>query len=74
MTLMKPKVKGPGRKPINSLAIDKIAKAGVKEILITRKEWRLVVPPGAHILREKLGCEYHVSSLEDNTGWIIKKI
>ncbi len=66
--------KGPGRKPINLPALTKIANMPGKEIIIRRKDWKLVVPPGAHILRQKLGREYEVASLKDDSGWLIKKI
>lgn len=60
-----------GRKRINQPAFDKIAKAGKNEVVIKRKEWNLVTPPGAHLLRKYLKREYKVMSLMDGTGWLI---
>ncbi len=62
-----------GRKRINQPAFDKIKAAGKKEVIITKKEWNLATPPGAHILRKYLKDEYKVQSLVEG-GWVIKKI
>ncbi len=71
---MQIQTKSPGRKPINLPALTKIANMSGKEVIIKKKDWKLVVPPGAHILRQKLGHEYEVKSLEDGSGWLIKKL
>ena len=73
MNTMQLQVKRPGRKPTNTAAFGKIASAGKKQITILKKEWKLKVPPGAHILRKYLKAEYKVNSLENGKGWIIKK-
>ncbi len=59
-----------GRKRINQPAFDKID--GRKQVFITRKEWKLVTPPGAHLLRKYLGKEYVVRTAVDDSGWLIK--
>lgn len=66
-------VKKKGRKPINDRAFTKIREAGRKEVLVTRKEWKLVTPPGAYILRKYLKAEYQVQTLIDDSGWVIKR-
>lgn len=73
MVPMRHETKKAGRKPINLPALTKIANAGRSEVVIRRREWRLVVPPGAHLLRQKLGAEYVVKSLADNSGWVVKR-
>lgn len=67
-------VKRKGRKPINSKAFDKIRAAGKKEVYISAKEWNLVTPPGAYILRKYLKAEYQVKTTIDDKGWMIKKV
>lgn len=66
-------VKRKGRKPINTEALDWIEKQKKKTFTLTRDMWRLATPPGAHILRKKLGMEFKVQSLIDNSGWILTK-
>lgn len=66
-------VKRKGRRPTNSRAFEKIRQAGRKEVVISRREWKLVVPPGAHILRKYLKAEYTVRSLVGDKGWVVKK-
>lgn len=63
-----------GRRPLNTKAFEKIRAAGKKRIIITRKEWKLVTPPGAHILRKYLKAEYEVRTLVDGEGWLVKRI
>ncbi len=62
-----------GRRPIDMPVLTRIANMGKGEVVVKRKEWRLVEPPGAHILRRKLGQEYVVKSLADDSGWVVKK-
>ncbi len=63
-----------GRKRINQPAFDAISAAGKKEIVIMKKGWKLVTPPGAHILRKYLKREYKVSTLANGRGWVIKRV
>lgn len=63
-----------GRRPINAEAFEAIRRAGAREVVMHRGAWRLAIPPGKHILRQKLGREYSVSRLADDTGWVIKRI
>lgn len=68
------KTKPKGRKLINTAAFNKISSIDIgKSIIMQRKNWKLVVPPGAHILRKYLRREYEVRSLIGDSGWIIKR-
>lgn len=67
-------LKKKGRKPLNLVAFNKIVAAKKAEVFISRKEWKLVTPPGAHILRKYLKMEYKVQSLANNKGWVIKRV
>lgn len=68
------KTKPKGRKPINTAAFNKISSIDIgKSIIMQRKNWKLVVPPGAHILRKYFRREYEVRSLIGDSGWIIKR-
>ena len=68
---MKQQTKKSGRKRINQKAFDKIASNTHKKTFITKREWNLVTPPGAHILRKYLNREFKVETLVDNSGWIV---
>lgn len=68
---MKPETKKPGRKRINQKAFDMILANGREETLMKRKDWKLVTPPGAHLLRKYLKKEYVVATLKDDSGWLI---
>lgn len=61
-----------GRRPINAKAFEAIRRAGAKEVIMCRGAWKLAIPPGRNILRQKLHAEYSVSRLADGTGWVIK--
>lgn len=63
-----------GRKPINNTALAFIHSKEDREFVLPRHMWKLVTPPGAHILRQKLGREYRVRTLADDSGWLIKRI
>lgn len=63
-----------GRKRTNAKALEKIAEAKGSTVIISTKEWKLVTPPGAYILRKYLGREYLVRTLSDGTGWVIKRV
>ena len=67
---LKPK----GRKRTNQKAFDAIMAAGKSQCLITRREWKLATPPGAHLLRKYLKREYLVRTLADNSGWVVKRV
>ncbi len=60
-----------GRKRLNQAAFDKIERKGNTQSIIKRSEWKLMTPPGKYILRQYLGKEYIVSTLADDSGWII---
>lgn len=63
-----------GRRPINERAFEKIREAGRREVIIKRKEWKLATPPGAYLLRQRIGLEYVVMSLADGSGWVISSV
>lgn len=67
-------VKAKGRRRHNQKALDIIREAGKNRVFITKKQWKLVRPPGAYILRKRLGAEYVVQSLINDEGWVIKKV
>jgi len=65
-------VKKRGAKTPNEKAL-KIINAiekGQSQIL-DKREWVIVTPPGAHILRRHLNREFKVESLIDDSGWKI---
>lgn len=63
-----------GRRPTNQRAFERIEAAGQKEIIISRKEWKLATPPGKYLLRQRLGREYLVRTLANGKGWVIMTI
>lgn len=67
---LKPK----GRKIKNQKALDMIVECGKKPCYMTKRVWKLKRPPGSYILRKRLGAEFEVRTLADESGWIIKKI
>lgn len=71
---MKPEVKSKGRPRTNQAAFDKIQAAGERRVSVSKKEWRLATPPGAHILRRYLRREYEVKTLKDNSGWVVQRV
>lgn len=66
-------VKSKGRKQTNVKAFEKIRAAKKNKIIIFKSEWKLVTPPGAHILRKYLKAEYVVQTLANDKGWVIKR-
>lgn len=62
-----------GRRPINTEAFDFIRNQPTKQFVLPRYVWKLVTPPGAHILRKNIGKEYEVRTLMDDSGWLIKR-
>lgn len=38
-------------------------------MILETKEWVIVTPPGAHILRRHLNREFRVEALIDDSGW-----
>ncbi len=64
-------IKKRGRKRINQAAFDAILAAGKNEIIIKKKNWKLVTPPGSHLLRKYLKKEYRVNTLANDSGWIV---
>ena len=63
-----------GRKNTNTKAFEKIVSGGKETVIISKKEWKLATPPGAHILRQRLKKEYVVRTLADGSGWVIKRV
>lgn len=69
-----PETKKPGPRPINTDAFNKIKTLGIgKMMVMQKKQWKLIAPPGAIILRRRLGREYEVKSLVDDSGWLISR-
>ncbi len=66
--------KSKGRRRLNQVCFNKILAAGKEQIMITKKEWKLETPPGAHILRKYLKKEYKVATLKDESGWLVKRV
>lgn len=64
--------KKPGRKTSNAEALKKIValKTG-DSIVIKKKEWNTKTRPGQHMLRKQTGREFEVSTLLDETGWLV---
>lgn len=67
----KPELVPKGRKRINQAAFDAILANGKEETFMKKDKWKLVTPPGAHLLRKYLHKEYVVSSFSDRSGWLI---
>lgn len=68
-------VKKKGRKPRNTEAFDKIKAIKVGEfILITKKEWKIMPIPGAHVIRRYTGLEFKVETLADDSGWKLTRL
>lgn len=67
-------IKKKGRKRTNEAAFEKIREAGRETVVILAREWKLVTPPGAYILRKYLGREYKVNTLVGDKGWAIKRV
>ncbi len=70
---MNNEVKKKGRPSTNSAALKKIYDAGTSPVIMKKKEWKIVTPPGRNNLRKYLKKEYIVMTLEDESGWIIKR-
>lgn len=65
-------VKKKGKKTRNNAAFEKINTVKVGEFIVLKKEeWDMGTLPGAHIIRRRLGREFKVETLKDETGWVI---
>jgi hypothetical protein len=65
-------VKKKGKKTRNNAAFEKINAVKVGDFIVLKnEEWEMGTLPGAHIIRRRLGREFKVETLKDETGWVI---
>lgn len=65
-------VKKKGKKTKNDSAFDKLTVLAKGQfIVITNKEWTMKTKPGKHLIRRRLGREFMVETLQDDSGWRI---
>lgn len=65
-------VKKKGKPTKNNEAFEKIAAINVGEfIVITKGGWSMGTLPGSHLIRRRLGREFKVETLKDDSGWKI---
>ena len=65
-------VKKKGKKTRNNEAFEKIAAIKVGSFIVfKKKDWHMKTQPGSHLLRRRLGREFQVQTLKDDSGWKI---
>ncbi len=65
-------IKKPGRKTSNVDALKKIVALKVGEsVVIKKKDWNTKTRPGQHMLRKQTSREFEVSTLIDESGWLV---
>lgn len=67
-------LKKKGRRRTNEKALAKILEAGKTGVVIKRREWKLAEECGKWILRKRLGLEFEVRGLADDSGWFVKQL
>lgn len=68
-------VKKKGKKETNVETISKIGELKIGgSIIVTKKMWKMKTKPGAHLLRRRLGREFIVETLADDSGWKITAV
>ena len=68
-------VKKKGKPFTNKKAYNRLDKLSVGNSLhMSKKDWLLVTPPGAWLLRKRLGKEFTVQTFADDTGWLISRV
>ena len=65
-------VKKKGKKTRNNVAFERLAETQPGSFIIFKKnEWEMKTIPGAHLIRRRLGREFKVETLKDDSGWKI---
>jgi len=65
-------LKKPGRKVQDPETMKKITGLKTAESLVVKKkDWKIKTAPGQHVLRRRTGREFTVSTLADDSGWLI---